>query len=63
MVFEGNGRLLRLYNTDPDPFFRGKLAASLDYIDEDGDESTLSPGITLYLPEGRSLDEGLMMRK
>lgn len=44
VIFEGNGQLVYLLHNNPDYFYRGKLAAELEYIDEDGDLSSLFLG-------------------
>ena len=58
----GDKKLILLRHLEPDRF-RGALAARIRYIDKDGDSASLFPSIVLYLPQNRSLDKGLMMRK
>ncbi|MCG8734660.1 hypothetical protein [Tenacibaculum finnmarkense] len=63
LEFRGEGKLVVLKHTSTDPFYKRELALVLKYTDEDGDLSSYFPGVVLYLPEGRSLEEGLMMWK
>jgi hypothetical protein len=60
-VFFGNNRIAFLLLKSLSYTYRGGGALRIEYIDKDGDECTLMPGIYLYLPEGKKLEDGLYM--
>jgi len=61
VVFYGNKRIIFLLLNSLSYTYRGGGALRIEYIDTDGDGSTLMPGIFLYLPEGKKLEDGLYM--
>ena len=56
MMFFGNHRIVFLSSNSLKLGYRGRGALVID-----SDESTLMPGIFLYLPEGKKLEDGLYM--
>ncbi|MBF7092013.1 hypothetical protein IUY40_10730 [Flavobacterium sp. ALJ2] len=56
MVFFGNNRIVFLLSNSLKLGYRGFGALMVDT-----DESTLMPGVYLYLPEGKKLEDGLYM--
>ncbi|MBF7092012.1 hypothetical protein IUY40_10725 [Flavobacterium sp. ALJ2] len=61
MFFFGNDRIVFLLSNKLKYPYRGGGALKIDYIDKDGDEAFFIPGIFLYLPEGKRLEDGLYM--
>ncbi|MEA9413737.1 hypothetical protein [Flavobacterium sp. PL02] len=61
MVSFGDDKVVFLLLNSLSYTYRGGGALRIEYIDKDGDESTLMPGIYLYLPEGKKLEDGLYM--
>lgn len=62
MEYMGDGKLVRLITDNEHPSLRGGGALLLQY--GTGENTRIhQPGITLYLPEGRSLEQGFMMWK
>lgn len=59
VAFFGNNRMVFLLLTSLRYTYRGGSAVRIEYIDKDGDESTLMPDVFLYLPEGKKLEDGL----
>ncbi|WP_409417822.1 hypothetical protein [Flavobacterium sp. PS2] len=60
-AFFGNGKIIFLMLNSLEYPYRGSGALRVDYIDKDGDEAVLIPDISLYLPEGKKLEDGLYM--
>lgn len=60
--YMGDGKLVRLITDNEHPALRGGGALLLQYGTGENTR-THQPGITLYLPEGRSLEQGFMMWK
>ncbi|WP_409417821.1 hypothetical protein [Flavobacterium sp. PS2] len=60
-IFFGNGRIVFLLYQSLEYPYRGGGALRVDYIDKDGDEAVFMPNISLYLPEGKKLEDGLYM--
>jgi hypothetical protein len=61
LVFFGNHRIIFLRSNNLEKNYRGGGALQINYIDSDGDDSFFMPGIFLYLPEGKKLEDGLYM--
>jgi len=59
LSFFGNNRIVFLLYKSLEYPYRGGGALRVDYTDKDGDEAVFMPGIYLYLPEGKSLNDGL----
>ncbi len=53
----GNGKIIALQLTNPDPFYKLKSAIGGFYKDEDGDRTLLTLKLLLHLPEGKDTFE------
>ncbi|NQX38109.1 hypothetical protein SAMN05421820_101116 [Pedobacter steynii] len=61
MVFFGEGKIVFLLSNSLEYPNRGAGALRVNYIDKDGDEAFFIPNVSLYLPEGRNIEDGLYM--
>ena len=61
IVFFGNGKIAFLQLNSMEYPYRGSGALRIDYVNKRNNEAVFMPGIYLYLPEGKKLEDGLYM--
>ena len=61
MVFYGDGKAVALEQTSTDIIYKGESAFWAKYKTEKGSNMMYTTRITLYLPQGKKLEDGLQI--